>query len=149
VTLPVSSGLRVVTLGGTLIGVTDLGTGEQTTITGVPDAAGFPQGAVVRRGGLVIVNESRHIAYLPDLVADPTIVDLGEGDSVLVSDRADRVWIVAGDPWSGELTTAREVDLTGRVTAGPIALPSGVSVVGGVPDGLVVGSRDGIFSPGP
>jgi WD40-like Beta Propeller Repeat len=150
VTLPGATGLRVVLFNLVSIRVTDLDTGQQTTITEVPIGDAIPDlvAGVARGRGLVAVNQSQQVLYLPDLVANPTIVDLGEGHSVVASDRADRVWIVVGDPWTGESMAAREVDLSGRVTAGPITLPPGVSIVGPVPGGLVVGSRDGIFLVG-
>jgi hypothetical protein len=88
------------------------------------------------------------VVYVSELAADPAVVELGEGTSVVASDRSDRVWILDGDPWEGTATAAREVDLSGRVTAGPTTFPPGVTVVGGVPGGLVVGSRDGIFLVG-
>jgi hypothetical protein len=143
--LPVATGLRVVSFANVSIGITDLDTGEQTVISGAP--FGGATGSVVARGrGLVWVNPSGQAVHVPDLVADPTIIDLGEGDSVVASDRADRVWIVVEAEAGASAVT--EVDLSGRVTAGAITLPPGVSVVGGVPGGLVVGSPDGIFLVG-
>jgi hypothetical protein len=102
--------------------------------------------AGVARGGGLVVTGPEGVHYVPDLVRDATSVPLGDGNLVLASDHADRVWIVVGDPFSGSpSTTAREVDLSGGVTAGPITLPSGVSAIAGLPGGLLVDTPDGIF----
>jgi hypothetical protein len=96
---------------------------------------------------VAFVTAGDRVVYVPNLVEGAALVDLGEGGIVVASDEPDRVWIVVGDPYSGT-TAVREVDLAGRVTAGPITLPAGVEPVSGVAGGLVVGSPDGIFLVG-
>jgi hypothetical protein len=153
--LPGATGLWVVTPGPTLR-VTDLDTGLVTIVSGIR-TSGFSHGAVaVGDGGLVGV-DNEGVLYVPDLVPDAASVDLGDGDQALASDRTDRVWIIV-DPFDNPIfgvrdmglaarssRTAREVDLTGEVTAGPITLPTGVTPLRGVPGGLLVNSPDGIF----
>jgi hypothetical protein len=144
VTVPGGTGLRVVSFGSSSLQVTNLDTGEQVAIPGA-SSGGFYGDGVARGTGLVFIGATRRVTYLPDLVADGPTVDLGEGDQVLASDEPDRVWILAGDPYSPQGSTARETDLTGRVTAGPTPLPPGITPVGGVQGGLLVGTPDGIF----
>jgi hypothetical protein len=151
--LPGSTGLRVVTL-GPRISMTDLDTGEVTLVGNFGNPAfSFSAGVARDRGLVIIANDG--VLYIPDLVPDATSVNLGDGNQVLASDHADRVWIVV-DPRAGGLgfvplastaasSTATEVDLTGGVTAGPITLPAGVTPVDGVPGGLLVDTPDGIF----
>jgi hypothetical protein len=153
-TLPGSTGIRVVTL-GPRIQVAELDTGEVTTVGTVGTPPFSPWAGVARGSGVVMVG-SAGVLYFPDLVPEATAVSLGEGDHVLASDQADRVWIVVGYPFGDRLgfvplaggassTTAREVDLTGAVTAGPIALPDGVTAIEGMPGGLLVHGPDGVF----
>jgi hypothetical protein len=142
------TGIRLGVQGPRGLQVFDLDTGE--FVAEFAGRAPFPGAVVPRRAGAVLLVQDM-ATYFPDLEAGPAgrgSVSLGLAQNLVASDHPDRVWLIEGDPFGRTPLTLTEVDLTGRVLAGPIELPSDARPVAAVDGGLIVNSVDGIFHIG-
>jgi hypothetical protein len=147
VTLPGSTGLRVVTFVGEAgIQVVDLDSGARVVVTGddTGGAGASFAGGVARAGGLVTVSGGQ-VMFLPDVAPGGPAIGIDRGNAVLPSDVDDRVWVMEGEGDGATDTFVREIDMNGRRTGETTELPEGVVPIGAVTGGLALDSPDGVF----